>query len=174
MVNLKGLFDTLKNSFSIQKEIKIDGIDLTILLEPLTTAEEIKAMEAIKDLDGNAFIDGLKKNTLAYAIKKINELEFKDSIIEFEDESGQPLSKSKYLFIHEQIELWPSILRDRLFEAYNDMQLELEARVTKGIKFNKFTPEPKEDIKPETKENIPEGFRKIDDKDTEESTDEMK
>ena len=75
------------------------------------------------------------------------------------------LSESKYIFLHRQIEQWPSALRDILFIAYNDLQAELEKKVTDRVKFEKFiVQEPAQEIKPETKNNIPEGFRKIEDK----------
>lgn len=165
MNNMKNLFDILKKSFTIQKKIEIEDIGLTIILEPITTAEEINALEAIKDLNGNAFMDGLKKNTIAYSIKKINDIEFQDSIIDYEDDNGKKVSESKYIFLHRQIEQWPSALRDILFIAYNDLQAELEKKVTDRVKFEKFiVQEPAQEIKPETKNNIPEGFRKIEDK----------
>lgn len=158
MKRLKDLFLGIKNLFTIRKRVEFPGV--VIEMEPLTTQEELKVLEACKDYDKSSYIEELKKCTLAYSIKKINEVVLEEDL-EYEGDNGEIVKESKYLFILRQLDTWPSAIRDVVFDAFNNMLLELEDKVSKQAKFERFEP-PQVPIVPVKNEPvIPEGFKKI-------------
>lgn len=161
-MNLNELFKNVQKSFTIQKVVSVEGYNIEFLLESLTSEEELKILEACANLEGGAFIVQLKRSTLAYAIKRINDMDFTAPIIEYEDENGKKIKETKYKCLSKQIDAMSTALRDLLFEAFNNIQLEVEAKVNKSVKFDRFTLQEapkKQDLK---EVGIPEGFRKID------------
>ena len=118
-------------------------------------------MEACQTTEGAVFLSELKRSSLAFAIRKINDLDFSDDIVEFVDDNGTTIKETKYLFLRKQIDVWPASLRDLLFEAFSDMQVELDSIVREKAKFKKFTINtlPEKVGKEET--GIPKGFKKI-------------
>jgi hypothetical protein len=161
-MNFNDLFKSIKSSFTIQKVIDIEDFNLHFILEPLTSAEELKILEACSGLEGGTFIVQLKRSSLAYAIKKINDVDFRDDYIEYEDENGKLIKETKYICLTKQMDSMPIALRDSLFEAFSNMQTEVEVMVDKKVKFKRFTVQPMvEDVKAEII-GVPKGFRKID------------
>jgi hypothetical protein len=142
-MSLDNIFNHLKKTFTIRKRVDFDEADIHIELETPSALEEIKITEACKDLEGTSYIEGLKKHSLAYAIKRIQtpdadvELE-NDMEFEVVDDEGHPEKVTKYLYILEKVESWPSALRDRLFDAFSDLQSEVEEKVMKNTKFEPF------------------------------------
>jgi hypothetical protein len=162
MTDLKGFFAGIKKTFTVQRKVDFEDFGLSIVLEPLTALEEVMVLEACTQKEGGAFIAELKRSSLAYAIKEINEFKFYDKDIEYPDENGKPVNESKYLFLVRYIEEWPVALRDALFDAFNDIQLEIEDIVAKKTKFKRFGVAPAA-VSPEVKREmgIPEGFKKV-------------
>ena len=109
-MNLSDLFKKIKNSFTVQKVIEVEGHDLRFVLEPLTSAEEIKILEACNVLEGGQFIAQLKKSSLAYSIKKINDIDFSGEIIEYDDENGKLLKETKYICLSKQLDVMSTAL----------------------------------------------------------------
>jgi len=172
MKNLNDLFKSIKKAFTVKKVVDFDEFELHFELEALTSMEELKVLEACAGREGGAFLSELKRSTLAYSIKKINGAEFINDIVEYPDDKGQVVKESKYLFMVKQIDIVPSTFRDSLFEAYNDIQLELEDLVNKNVKFEKFKIQIPQTDAPVTDANIPKGFRKIEEPKEPEPTDE--
>jgi hypothetical protein len=163
-MDLKNLFDTIKKTFTVQRKVDFDDMDLHVVLEPLTALEEVMVLEACNPKEGGAYIAELKKNSLAFSIKEINEFKFYDRDIEYPDENGKVINESKYLFLAHQIETWPVALRDALFDAFNDIILEVEDIITKKTKFKRFgaaAPVTVETDSEKQSAGIPAGFRKI-------------
>ena len=162
MTSLTDLFKNIKKSFTVSKVIEFGDFNIQFTLEPLTSMEELKVLEACNGRDGGAFISELKRSTLAYAIKKINDIEFTDDIIEYPDDKGKILKETKYVFMVKQIDALPAAFRDTLFEVFDNLQLEMESIVSSKAKFERFkinfVPE---DIKPASDAGVPQGFRKI-------------
>lgn len=157
---LKDVFAGIKKSFTLTKKVEFAEIDLIFELETLTSQEEIKVLEAIKDISDVGYLDSLKKATLAFSIKKVNNDEV-PSVIESLDEKGQKIMESKFLFMSKEIDSWSSSLRDSLFDAYSSLQSELEEKIEKGIKFDKFVIQEKlPDLKRE-ETGAPKGFKKV-------------
>ena len=161
-MNFQGIFKKIKESFTIQKIINVEGYDLHFVLEPLTSAEELKILEVCGNLEGGSFVAQLKRSSLAYAIKKINDLDFIDDFIEYEDEKGNRVKETKYICLTRQIDVMPAALRDTLFEAFSNMQLEVESIVNKNVKYERFTVQEISEKDVAAESSIPEGFRKID------------
>lgn len=160
-MNLKSLFKDIKKSFSMQKKVDFDDLNLHFVMEPLTTLEELKVLEACQSTEGAVFLSELKRSSLAFAIHKINDLDFSDDIVEFEDEKGVTVKETKYVFLKKQIDLWPASLRDLLFEAFSDMQVELDSIVKEKAKFKKFTINTIPEKVGKEEAGIPKGFKKI-------------
>ena len=99
MSSLKDVFAKIKTAFFLKKEIDFEEAGIKMTLEPLTSAEELKVLEACKDYEGAIYIEGIKKHSLAYTIRKINDMEFKGEFVDYEDEKGKPASESRHLFM---------------------------------------------------------------------------
>jgi hypothetical protein len=161
-MNLNDLFKKVKKAFTVQRVVDMDEFDLHMVLEPLTSAEEIKVLESCTGFDGGAFVAQLKRGSLAYSIKKINDIDFYDEVLEYVDDEGNSLKETKYIFITRQIDKMPSALRDALFEAFTNMQYEVEALVSKNVKFERFTTQNIQEEMASQEVGVPKGFRKID------------
>jgi hypothetical protein len=177
MKGISDLFKSIKKSFTLQKKVDFDELNLHFVLEPLTALEELKLLETLQTTEGGIFIAELKRGSLAFALKKINDMEFNNDLIEYEGDEGKTVKESKYLFLKKQIDMWPVALRDLLFEAFNDMHLELDKMVKDKSKFERFNiqtiPENVDKKEPVDKA-IPEGFRKIEEsKEPENETDKL-
>lgn len=155
MNDLNNLLKTIKSSFSKRKKVDFEESNLHFELEPLNSLDEMKVMEACKDIEGAAYIEALKKNSLACSIKKVNDMDFSGPDVTYTDENGKEQEKSTFLFMTEFLSEWPSSLIDVLFEAFTDMQTELEAKLKKDVKFERFI------ISEKPEEDQPEKFRKI-------------
>jgi hypothetical protein len=163
MVNMKELFGSIKKSFTIKRVVDFEKFDLHFSLEPLTSMEELKVLEVCTGHEGGAFVSELKRSSLAYSIKKINEVEFTDDLVVYPDENGFSVKESKYIFLTKHIDNFPVALRDVLFEAFNDLQLEMESLVDKNAKFERFNIKPAETEAPVAEEaGMPKGFRRVD------------
>jgi hypothetical protein len=162
MADLKDFFAKIKKTFTVQRKVDFDDMDLHVILEPLTALEEVMVLEACTQKEGGAFIAELKRSSLAYAIKEINEFKFYDKDVGYPDTDGTPINESKYLFLIRYIDEWPVALRDALFDAFNDIQLEVEDMISKKTKFKRFGTAPAVEVTGTKKEaGIPAGFRKI-------------
>jgi hypothetical protein len=160
-MNLKNLFKDIKKSFFVQKKVDFDELGLHFIMEPLTTLEELKVLEACQATEGAVFLSELKRSSLAYGIRKINDLDFSDEIVEFEDDNGVTVKETKYLFLKKQIDVWPASLRDVLFDAFSDMQVEIDSVVKEKAKFKKFTINTIPEKVGKEEAGIPKGFKKV-------------
>jgi hypothetical protein len=161
MADLKNFFSSIKKTFTVQRKVDFEDLNLHITLEPLTALEEVMVLEACTPKEGGAFIAELKRSSLAYAIKEINEFKFYDKDIEYPDENGNPINESKYLFLVRYIDEWPIALRDALFDAFNDIQLEIEDMISKKTKFKRFGAAPVVVSETKKEAGIPAGFKKV-------------
>lgn len=163
-MDLKNLFKHIKKTFSIKKNVDFEEFNLHFIMEPITTAEEMRIFEACKGYEGGAFMAELKRSSVAYAIKRINDIDLSEDFVEYEDDSGKKVAETKYLFLIRQIDTWPVGLRDLLFDAFNEMQLEVDSLVTNKSKFERFhvqAPPVEEEIKIKAEAGIPQGFKKV-------------
>lgn len=160
-MNLKNLFKDIKKSFIVTKTVDFDEADLHFVMEPLTTLEEVKVLEACQGSEGPVFLSELKRSSLAYGIRKINDLDFSDEVIEYEDDNGKPVKESKFVYLRKQIDLWPSSLRDILFEAFSDMQVEIDSLVKEKARFKKFPINIIPEKLGKEEAGVPKGFKKI-------------
>lgn len=138
MADLKSIFDGIKKTFNVRKTIEFGDYNIKIEMEPLTSLEENKVIEACKSLDGIGYIEGLKKHSLAYSIRKINDIDLDFTEMEIIKEDGTKEMVSKYLFLIKHLEEMPSGLSDLLFEAFTDMVAEADNRIREKAKFNRF------------------------------------
>ena len=161
MMNLNDLFKSIKKTFTVKKMVDFDDFDLHFELGSVTAMEEMKIFEACAGREGGAFLSELKRSTLAHAIKRINDIEFGD-IVEYPGDDGKVIKESKYLFMVKQIDVLPSALRDKLFDAFNNLQEEVENIIDKKSKFERFKIQNIPDTTtPAGEAGIPKGFRKI-------------
>lgn len=132
-MSLQESLGKIKSNFSQRKNIDFDEEGLHFEIEPLTSKEEVVVLESIKDIDESEYIEALKRHTVASSIKKVNEDEIPDEIL---DEDGN--SKSRFLYMVEYLSNWPSGLIDVLFDAFTNMQKEIEDRINTNAKFERF------------------------------------
>ena len=152
----------IRKTFTKSKIVEMKELGLSFKIEPLTSEEELKVLEACKDIEGVQYISGVKRYSLAYAIKKLNEIIIGDDISY--EENGQKKSKSKFLYMAEQLGRWPSSLVDLLFEAYTNLQLEVESSIRSNAKFEFFTPSVP------IKEPVADKFKRVEEKEDEGET----
>jgi hypothetical protein len=166
-MNASDLFKSIKKSFTVSRVVDFDDLDLHITLEPVTASEELKILEACMNFEGGAFMSELKRSSLAFSIKKINNYDIPNDFVEYPDEKGKIVKETKYIFLTKQIDSFPVALRDILFEAFNDLQLEIESIVSSKAKFERFhIQNVPEESKTETI-GIPKGFKKVEESKTE-------
>lgn len=132
-MNLKDLRQVIKDNFLKRKKIDFDEENLHFEIEPLTSLDEVKVTEACKDLDGTQYIEAVKRHTIAYALKKINDIDF--NLKDLDD--GESI-KSKFIVMIDLISEWPSSLIDILFDAYLEMNKELNLNIQAKVRFEKF------------------------------------
>jgi hypothetical protein len=156
-MDFSDILKKIKDNFSPRRDVDLKEASLHFEIEPLTSEEEGYVLEGCKDVEDHQYIDVLKRHTLAHSIKKMNDIEMGDKKeINTKDAEGNPVTKSKFLFLLDFLSDWPQTLIDLLFDAFSDMAKEMESKVLKDAKFKKFSvsEEPAED---EEKKN----FRKI-------------
>lgn len=146
-MDFDGILKKIKENYSPRKPVDFDEAGLHFELEPLTSHEEIKVLEACKDVEDTQYIEALKRNSLACAIKKMNDIELGDKEdIEYEDKEGKKVSKSKFLYMLDFLSNWPSTLVDLLFDAFTSMSKGIEIKVMEEAKFEKFNVTEEPDI----------------------------
>jgi len=136
-MDLSALLKKIQKEFRNRKKVTIENLGIDLDLEILTVAEEQKVLAAIKDLEAAEYVEGLKRYTLALAIRKLGEFELDADTFEY-TENEQPKSKSKLLFMTERLAEWPSNLIDTIFGAYTDLQAEVDTKVGTSVKYEKF------------------------------------
>ena len=149
------LLPALKNlgeMYTVKRLVKFEVVDMTVSLQTLSAIEEVKVLESCKDFDGSQYLQTLKRNSLAYAIRGINGQELSDEIPS-EDGSKQ----SRFLFFCKYLDEWPAPVRDTLFDVFTDMNIEMEKKVAETAKFARFAL-----ANPDLKEAQP-LFRPVDD-----------
>lgn len=158
-MDLNNVLKIIKENFSPRKNIDFEEEGLHFELEPLNTKEETIVLEACKDIDETLYIENLKRYSLACSIKKINNLDFSKDDIEYEDkdDDNKVKTKSKFLFMKDYLAKWPSVLIDILFDAFTNMQREIENKIRTNAKFEKFAISEE----PEEQEEKPGELRKI-------------
>lgn len=137
-MELNNILKTIKANFSPRKKVDFDEAGLHFELEPLTAEDEIKVIEGCKNVEDTQYIEALKRHSLACSIKKINDIELDNKDIDYEDEEGNKVSKSKFLYMLDFLSKWPSSLIDILFDAFNNMSKEVEDKIIREAKFKRF------------------------------------
>jgi len=148
MMDFNSILKAVNKTFKPRKTVNFEGLDIDI--EILEGSEEMKVVESIKDFEGAEYVESMKRHTLAFAIKRVNDLNLDQDIIPFE-EDGKLVKKSKYLFMRDFLAKWPTALVDLIFDAYTNMQLEVETKLRDTMKFDRF----KATEAPEVKEPEP-------------------
>jgi hypothetical protein len=136
-MNFDDILKTVNKAFKPRKSVDFDEFGVHIDLEILDTKEEVKVLESLKDVDGTEYVEALKRHTLAFAIKKLNDIDLDGDDVTFEGGGGS-VTKSKFIFLRDYLGKWPSSLIDIVFSAYTNMQVEVEERLRTGLKFDRF------------------------------------
>ena len=159
-MDLTEIFKEIKEKFSPRKEIDFEKEGFHFEVEPLTSTEDLIIMESIQEMEGGRYLEGLKRHTLACAIKKINDHEIKDEI-EYVGENNEKKVKSRFLFMVNYTSQWPTTLIDALFDAYSNMLTGLKNALKSSIKFERVA------LSEEIEEDLPEKLRKVEEDSTE-------
>lgn len=162
-MDLDLVFQNIKKSFTIRREVDFKEADLHIVLETPSSEDETKALSACLEFDGAEYVNQLKIHTLSVIIRQINDMSFEEDEVEFE-EDGKKKKMSRYLFLLNHVKRWPSSLRDTLFTIYSNMESELDAKIKKDAKFEMF----KLDEAFSEESDAPEGFRRVDESESDE------
>jgi hypothetical protein len=137
MPNIGEVLKKIHQNYSMTKKVEFQEAGLSFELAPLTSKEEIMIAEYLKDLDGVQYFEALKRASLSFAIKKINDVELGPEV-SLDTPEGK-VSKQTSIYLREQIESWPGSFRDALFNAYDNLILQLEKKINDSIKYEKFT-----------------------------------
>lgn len=133
---LKSLLESVNKQFRVRKSVDFEEFNIHVELMIMTTVEEITVHASLKEYEGGEYFEALKRHTLAMAIRKFNDMELNDTI-EYE-EGSEIKSKSRFLYLVDYLKEWPSLILDKLFEAYTNMTLETEDRARKTMKFETY------------------------------------
>jgi hypothetical protein len=152
---MESILNRIKKNFTPRKTVDFNE------LEPVTALDEVKIVESLKGIDDNLYIDGLKRHSLACAIKKITMDEeggstvydLSQEFIEYVDSEGKQKTKSSFLYMLDFLGAWPNAVINVLFEAFTNMQQEIETKVQQQSKFEFFriSEKPPEDKEPKMK-----------------------
>ena len=135
MLDLRGILDQAKKSFLMRKKVDFDEKGLHFELGPLSSFQETLVTEKCVNLEGVDYFDTMKRVTLSYSIKKINDIDLDVEEVEVSGEE-KPVKVNEYL--EKEISAWPAPLKDKLFEAYSNLYDEIEAKVNEGGRYKKF------------------------------------
>jgi len=138
MSDLSDVFSKIQKAFKPRKTVDFNEYDLHVDIESLNTIEEVKVLEAIKDLNGAEYLEAIKRHTLAYAIKKVDDIDLDVEILAVPGEDGKVTTMSKYLYMRDYLGTWPSSVIDVLFDVYSNIQIEVDAKIRNSMKFERF------------------------------------
>lgn len=154
-MDLNSLCKKMANNLNIFRNVEFTEIGITVRLEPPTSDEEIKILSDCMDLEGHEYINGVKVCSLASSIKAINDITLDDNTeYEYTDDNGEKSKLSKYLYLKKMVGGWLPPIRDTLFEAFTNMQEEVDDKVKSMAKFKRFVV-----TKPE--QNVKSTFKRI-------------
>ena len=125
----KAKLSQIKTNTSVNKEVSFDNIKVT--LQPLNSSDEIALAESVKDSEGISYLLKVKKETLARSICKVDGEDLGDSLKEGEIDVDKVLWVKKNL-----LDILPQTAVDEFFNAYLVLQLEIEEKVKKSVKFD--------------------------------------
>jgi len=162
-MNLTPIFKNISEAYVVKRTVDFDTLGIKVSLQTLTALEEVKVLESCKELEGAQYLQALKRNSLAYAIRGFNDIELGDEIT---TDAGTKMSK--FLFLCEQFDKWPSAIRDILFTVFTDMSQEMEKKVSDSVKFTPFAMSA-----PDFKEAKP-MFRRIDEPESQDEAEILK
>jgi hypothetical protein len=150
-MGIDSILNAVRKSFSPRKNVDFEEQGLHFELEPLISTEEVKILEACKDIDQTQYVEALKRNTLACSIKRmilkeldasgkevITDIDLSKELISYEDE-GKTKTKSKFLFMVDYLGQWPSSMVDLLFDVFSNMVQETENKIRNNAKYEVFT-----------------------------------
>ena len=155
-MDFKDVLAKLKKTYISRKKIDFPDLDAHFELEAITAEEDLKILEACKDLDGTMYLDGIKRHSLAMSIRSINGIELSPIIVS-QDQNGKTQETTRYLYFLKEIEGWPSSLIDFMFEAYADLVKDTENKVQAGGKFERIALI----NTPVEEQETPTGFKKV-------------
>ena len=118
----------IKTNTSVTKEVSFDSIKVS--LQPLNSSDEIELAESVKDSEGISYLLKVKKETLSRSIFKVDGEELGSSMKDGDIEVDKVLWIKKNL-----LEILPQTAIDEFFNAYLVLQMEIENKVKKSIKF---------------------------------------
>ena len=157
--SLNDILAKIQKSFKIRRSVDFDDIDLHIDMEPLTSVEEVKVIEAVRDFEGAEYLEAMKRFSLAFAIKRINGMTFGEGETVTEEVDGKIVSKSKFLVLREYVAKWPTAFINSLFDSYSNILEEAADYVKKSMKFKEYKmAEPPE---PEKEQEAPAGMKVV-------------
>ena len=171
MAGIEEILKKIHQNYSITKKVEFTEAGLTFELAPLTSKEELMVSEFLKGLEGLSYFEGLKRCSLSYAIKKVNDVLLGPEVL-LDTPEGK-VTKQTPIYLREEMEKWPGSFRDALFNAYDDLILQLEKKIGDSIKYEKFKlPKTEEDTKEKEKfkpiveeEDVKKASQKVDLKD---------
>lgn len=154
-MDLQKAFQSLQTAYSTSKDVTLEELGVVLTLEPPNSIIEAAIIEACSDVDGGAYLEAVKDHSLAYAIRALNG-ERVPEVVKINDENGEVVEKTRYLFMLEQVRNWPQPLKDLVFDAYSDLLAEIQRKIEDGVKFERFIVSPSS-VKPP----VPEDFKMV-------------
>lgn len=133
---LDQILGKIRKQFKIRRPVDFD--DLHFEMEPLTSMEEVKVLEACSELEGAEYLEAMKRLSLAYAIKMINDMTFEEGEEVAVEEDGEVKTKSKFLVLRDYISKWPTAFINSLFDAYTNILEEASDAVKNKMKFTEY------------------------------------
>jgi len=136
-MSLNDVLTLVNKTFKPRRKVDFEDVGLHIELEPLTSLEEVKVTESVKDAEGAEYMEALRRNSLAFAIKQINDVNLDGETITYDSE-GKKVTKSKFLYMQDYLGQWPSSILENLFGVFSNVVAETEDIITKKMKHEAF------------------------------------
>lgn len=129
LTKLKEKLSQIKTNTSVTKEVSFDNIKVT--LQPLNSSDEISLADSVKDSEGISYLLKVKKETLSKSICMIDGEDIGLTMKDGEIEVDKNIWLKKNL-----LDTLPQTAIDEFFNAYLVLQLEIEEKVKKCVKFD--------------------------------------
>lgn len=150
-MSLDQILKDVQEKFSCRKTVTIRGIEFVIGILDYDENQKVSSLPD-DDVDPMVYMNDIRRQTLAYAIKSINGEEIPDVV-----QIGEGESKEKAIFIKEFLGRFPMKLTDQLFDAYVDVKEQSDKEIETEMQFEWFkTPEQRQKEREEEEKDIAE------------------
>lgn len=131
-MSLNQVLKDVREKFSYRKTVTLRGIEFVIGLLDYDENQKVSSLPD-DEVDPMVYMNDIRRQTLAYAVKAINGEEIPDVVQVNENES-----KEKAVYLKELLGNFPMKVTDQLFDAYVDLKEQSDKEIETEMQFEWF------------------------------------